>query len=459
MFVGRKKELNKLNSIYLDSQFHCVIIYGRRRVGKTFLLGHWMEDKEGVYFAAEQQSRHVLLKKLSDSILNVFPSEVINRFDDFEQALKYVGEMARDKETILVIDEVQFLAQQDKGFISMLQNLIDHFLIDTKLKLVLCGSYISFIESELLGHKSPIFGRRTATFKLEPFSYRESRELLAIDDPVKSFEAWGVLGGMPLYLKQYRNDKSLKINVVELILDKGTLLHNEPIFALKQELKEPALYFSIIEAISRGKSKYNEISTFIGTDSGYYLNTLVQLGIVMKLTPIGLKASTRKSIYHLKDPFFSFWFRYVSRGYSLIEMDKKELLYSQVIEKDISKFLGMRFEDLCIEYLWELNGSQELPFFEEIGRWWGTNPVTKLQEEIDIVALDQNNQGIICECKWKNEKTGISEIEKLYRRSQLIKREHKVLIFFSKAEYTTGARDYAREKGIRLVLFKDMFWD
>jgi len=454
MFVGRKNELQKLEKYYNDQDFHCIIMYGRRRVGKTYLLQEWMQNKRSIYFAAEQQNFRVLLNKFSARILSQIPSGYIHQFEDFEQAIRYIAEAAIDEPMILVFDEVQFLAQQDPSFLSMLQNIIDHHLLSTKLKLVLCGSYMSFMESEVLGHKSPIFGRRTASFKIEPFTYIEAKELLKADSDLEAFQAWAVLGGMPMYLNQYDARQSLKENIINKILDKGTLLHNEPLFALKQELKEPALYFSIIEAISSGKSKYKEISTFIGTEAGYYLNTLIELGIVKKITPIGDKPSSRKSVYEVTDSFFAFWFRYVSRGYSLVEMEKQELLYSELIEPDIQKFLGYRFETYCIEYLMSLNGTPEIPFvFTEIGKWWGNNPTKKQQEEIDIVAWNNNEEALIAECKWRNEKTGIKELEKLVMRSNLIPRSNKHLIFFSKSSYTKQAKDYAKEKDIRLINF------
>ena len=377
--------------------------------------------------------------------------------DEFDNGISYVASQAATDPVVLIIDEVQFLAMQDQGFLSMLQHLIDHNLLQSKIKLVLCGSYVSFMENELLAHKSPLFGRRTAAFKIEPFGYRESFQMLGDNGSVSAFEAWGILGGMPMYLKQFDTSHTLRENIIDRILEKGTMLHDEPLFAVKQELKEPALYFSIIEAISSGRSKYNQISTFIGTDAGYYLNTLVNLGIVDKTMPVGKKGTSRKSIYRLRDPFFAFWFRYVSRGYSLVEMEKQELLYDTLIESDIGKFLGYRFEDFCIEYLMEANGSEQLPItFSEIGRWWGTDKNNRTEVEIDIVALGFNDDAIIAECKWRNELTDIQKVVKLYDKSQLIKRNKRHLVFFSKTGYTEKAIEYAKDKRILLITYKDM---
>ncbi len=457
MFVGRRKELDKLNELYHSPNYEGIIIYGRRRVGKTFLIREWMFDKNGIYFALEQQNSQLLLKKFSELVLSWKPSPYISEFQDFRQAILYVAQEARDESCILVFDEIQYLAVQDKVFLSMLQHLIDHELVETKLKLVLCGSYISFMENEILGEKSPLFGRRTGSFKLEPLRYKEAFELLGCKDDLQGFGAWAVLGGMPLYLKQYDVGMTLKENIIQKILEKGTLLHNEPLFALKQELKDPALYFSIIEGISSGRSKYNEISTFIGTEAGYYLNTLVGLGIVEKITPIGQKPTSRKSIYRMKDPFFAFWFRYVSRRYSLVEMEKQEIMYEHTIKSDIDKFMGHRFEDFCLEYLSLHNGSDRVPIiFTEIGKWWGTDHRTKTEVEFDILAYGVNDDAIIGECKWRNEKVASDILVKLLDRSELIKGSDKYLMVFSKSGFTDGAVRLAEERGIRLVSFRDM---
>lgn len=457
MFVGRSKELSKLNSLYYSSNFEGIILYGRRRVGKTYLIREWMEDKKGIYFALEQQNSELLLKKFSEMVLSWKPSPYMTVFQDFRQAILYVAQEAKDEALILVFDEIQYLALQDRGFLSMMQHLMDHELVETKLKLVLCGSYISFMENEILGEKSPLFGRRTASFRLEPLRYKESFELLGSKDPLQAFQAWAVLGGMPLYLKQYDVGLTLKENIIERILEKGTLLYIEPLFALKQELKDPALYFSIIEGISSGRSKYNEISTYIGTEAGYYLNTLVGLGIVEKITPIGQKPTSRKSIYKMKDPFFSFWFRYVSRRYSLVEMEKQELMYDHTIHSDLYQFFGYRFEDFCCEFLSLHNGSEAVPIiFTEIGKWWGTDDRTKTEVELDIVAYGINDDAIIGECKWRNEKVGTDILLKLVDRSELIKRSYKYLMVFSKSGFTEGAYQMAKEREIRLVSYREM---
>ncbi len=209
-----------------------------------------MKDKIGIYFAFEQQNIQVLLDKFSEVVLEQMPSEYITSFDDFRQIITYIAEHSKDRPVALILDEVQYLAMQDKGFISMLQNLIDQLLLTTKLKLVLCGSYVSFMENEFLAHKSPIFGRRTASFKIEPFRYQDSAKILNMEDKIQEFQSWCILGGMPLYLKQFDKKRSLKKNIIDKVLEKGMLLHNEPIFALKQELKEPALYFPSLKRLA-----------------------------------------------------------------------------------------------------------------------------------------------------------------------------------------------------------------
>lgn len=457
MFIGRKRELKVFDNLYENHAFQMIVLYGRRRVGKTFLIKEWMKNRKGVYFAFELQNSQVLLNKFSEVILGEFPSDYISSFQSFEQCLRYLGDQSKKEPVILALDEVQYIALQDKGFLSMLQNMIDHHFLQGQLKLILAGSYMSFMENEVLGHKSPVYGRRTASFKLLPFRYKEARELLQGNEE-DNFGAWAILGGMPLYLKQFNMNKSLQENLSDKILSKGTLLHDEPLYALKQELKEPAVYLSIVEAISSGRSKYNDITTYIGTDAGYYLNNLVELGIIEKHNPIGEMKTSRKSLYRLADPYFSFWFRYVSQYYSLIEMEKQDVIINQKILPELPMFLGKRFEQFCLEYLQEKNGTSDLPIlFTEIGGWWGTNPKTKQQEEIDLVAIENKDKAIFCECKWRNEKTDVSVIETLVRRSNLLPYQEKHYIVFSKSEFTEGAKEYAKFHNIKLMLFSQLF--
>lgn len=462
-FVGRTAELARCRKMASSGKFECLVLYGRRRVGKTFLMLELLKEHDGLYFAFEQQSAKVLLEKFSEQVLHRFPSAYLTTFASFEQAFLYLADQVGNRPFILALDEFQYIAMQDKGFLSMLQNIIDHHWLKTNLFLILCGSYMSFMESEVLGAQSPVFGRRTAAIKLEPLRFAEARMMLHGYSNLEAFIAWGIVGGMPLYLKQFSTDVDIRQNILENILAKGSLLNNEPVFALKQELREPSLYFSILEGISTGKTKYNELTGLIGADAGYYLNTLIALGIVVREMPFGEKDNARKGVYRLRDPYFTFYFRYISRHLSLVEAEKHALLWEQVIEPSLSDYLGQRFEALCGEQLDDWNGTATLPFvFTGKGRWWGTNPTTRMQEEMDWVASDGANKVLIAECKWRTTPGTDKDVQKILERRALMPQSEAHLMLFTRKKLSTKATRLAQAHHIIRMTFVekgDILWN
>ncbi len=456
MFIGRKIELEQMNRRYRSDKFQFVVMYGRRRVGKTFLLTEFIRDKKAIYFAAEQYNEKLLLEKFSAEILAVCPSNLFQKFDSFEQAIRYLAERAADERLILIIDEFQYWAQQNKALISQLQNLIDQLLLHTKLYLVLCGSYVSFMESEVLGYQSPLYGRRTAEFKLDPFHYKEAAEMLPGYDSIQMMQAYGVLGGMPMYLAQFDDVLSLKENIIDTVVAKGGLLHNEPLFALKQELRDPALYFSIIESIARGSSRYNEICTKVGVDCGAQLHALIQLGIVKKELPLGSPKTARKAIYKLQDNLFSFWFRFMSEGNLLIEQGKYELMYDRIIQPDLSNYMGHTYEDICIDLLAQANAEELLPtLFLQIGRWWGNHPKKRQEIEIDIMAKDADDTLLVGECKWRNAPVDLPILLNLIEKADMFPQGKKYYLLCSKSGYKTSLLEYGKKLGNVLILDTD----
>lgn len=450
-FFGRSSELRRIREMADSEQFECLILYGRRRVGKTSLLREAMKDRRGIYFAFDQQNEHVLLEKFSHVVLALFPSPYVRRFESFEQAFHYLADLSTDNPLILALDEFQYLALQNPSLLSIMQNLIDQRLLQTRMCLVLCGSYVSFMENEVLGYASPLYGRRTGAIHLQPMRFAEARHLLKGFDATDMFQIWGIAGGMPMYLRQFDRKLSFRENLIRKVLAKDAFLHDEPMFALRQELREPGMYFSILEAVAGGRSKYNEVATYIGCDAGYYLNTLLSLGVLRRETPFGEKESARRSIYRFADPFFHFWFRFVGRNSTMVELEREESLYDEIIKPDLNGFLGDRFEAFCRESLEDENGSGTLPLlFTKIGRWWGTNPRTRSQEEIDLVASSADGSMLFCECKWRTTPATEADIRKLLERMKLIPCTRAHGMVFSRSGYTKDAVKTAREQGVRL---------
>ncbi len=440
MFIGREYEINKLNELYTEDKFHCVIMYGRRRVGKTRLLTEFSKDKNKIFYVSEEHNDALSLEKFSKLVLEHFGlSEFMSKFESWDIAFKFIGEKAKTEKIVLILDEFPYMVSANKSMLSILQNNIDHNLINTKLFLIICGSSISFIENEVLSYKSPLFGRRTAQFLIEPLDFFDAIKFFGNYENEDKMRAYSVLGGVPQYLLQFDAKKSFDENIMNKIYNKSTYLYLETELLLKQELNNPIVYKSIIEAVANGASKLNEIATKIGettSKTSIYIKSLIELKIIKKIVPITEKENSRKTIYLISDNYYKFYYRYVNKYISAIEQELGESIYKNRIENKFNEHQGLVFEDVCKDYLIRKNKKMELPFIiYKLGKWWGTNPIKKRQEEIDIVGLGEDDI-LFAECKYTNDKIGIDVYEKLKERSHLISCENSYYYLFSKNGFT-----------------------
>ena len=460
MFIGRESELKELNNLYNTDKFQFTVMYGRRRVGKTTLLSEFCMDKPAIFYVSEEHNDKRNLEKFSNSILEYFGMKgFIPDFTDWDMAFKYIGKMSENKRIVLVIDEFPYIAHANKSIPSILQNVIDHYLKDTKLFLILCGSSMSFMEKEVLSYKSPLFGRKTSQFKIEPFDFFTSCKFFENYENEDKVLSYGVLGGIPQYLEKFDYDLSVEENIKKSFFNKNSYFYDESRNILKQELREPIFYNSIIESIAKGSSKLNEISTKVGErpdKCSKYIKNLCELGILEKEIPLGEKENSRKTIYKISDNMFLFWFRFVFGNAELIEQKRIDYIYTNKVEPFISDYLGAIFEEICIQYLRKINFTDELPFiFESIGRWWGNNPKKKREEEIDIIC--KNNDSILFgECKWRNESLGMDVVNSLIEKSEIFKESNKYYIFFSKKGFKEDVISYAKDNNIKLVTLVDI---
>lgn len=441
IFIGREKELAELNDLYAQNKFQLFVLYGRRRVGKTTLLNEFCKNKPSIFYSAEQSNSKLNLEKFSKLVFDFYREDTLEPFSSWENALTYINERQKDNRLILVIDEFPYLVKKNRALLSELQHLIDHKLKNSNLFIVLCGSYMGFMEKEVLGSKSPLFGRRTGQLHMKPFSYQTSIQFLDGFSNEDKLKLYGAFGGTPLYLQQVNNNDSFEDNIKKAFLRVTAYLYEEPLLLLRQEVQEPGVYSAIIEAIASGYTKANEISTKVGEDSAKcikYIQTLCELGILYKETPFGEKESSRKSIYGISDLMFRFWYRYVFANRTLIETGAQQAVWEKRIEPDYNSYMGIVFEKVCADYLISQNADGKMPIlFTSIGRWWGTNPKTHGQEEIDLIACDGNDY-LICECKWRNEKTDSAVLDGLKAKADVFNknRDNTWYILFSKSGFT-----------------------
>lgn len=462
MFFCRDNELKIMNKRYKAEKFECIVVYGRRRVGKTALINEFCKDKKTIYFSALNASAQENLHVLSKEIWNCKNPNSLNapEFRSFEDAFEEVSRMGMEERIVFVIDEYPYLAKAENSISSRLQHLIDHVWSNSKLYLILCGSSMSFMEYQVLGYESPLYGRRTAQFKIEPLTYKET----AVFNPDLSVSdnalVYGITGGVPHYINKLNVDNNLDEALLDNLFERSSYLYEEPENLLKQELREPALYNSIITAIAGGASRLNEIVTKTGIESGpctKYLKVLMELGIVKKETPINEKVG-KKTIYQLADNFFRFWYRFVPTNISAIQSGRIQRTYDQVIKTQLSDYMGLVFEKMCRDYL--LYYADELPFEPvEIGQWWGTDPQKKKQIQIDVVATSvTENEFIVGSCKFKNEKIGVDELELLKEYAEVFSRGKKCYYYiFSKSGFTDGLVESAEKESVKLLTLEDIY--
>ena len=459
MFIGREHELNTLNKLYNSDKFEFAVIYGRRRVGKTALISEFTKDKDTIFFTGVETNAKQNLDNFSRCIMEYNTGIASGAsFNSFQMALEYVFELAKTKRIVLVIDEYPYVARASKSLASTLQLLIDKNKDASKLFLILCGSSMSYMEDHVLAYKAPLYGRRTAQFKINPFEFLEAcRYFENFSDEDKAL-AYGIVGGTPQYLMQLDDKLSIEGNIKNTHLNPSSSIFEEPTNLLKHEVREPAIYNAVITAIATGSSKMNEISNKIDEDTSVcatYIKNLITLGIVKKESPYG-KKSTRKTIYSIEDNMFHFWYRFVPENTSIISRGAVDLAYSR-IAPELSSYMGSVFEDICKQYLWKLLLEGKCAVnFTDLGRWWGANPKTKSQEEIDIMGTDKDT-ALFAECKWTNEKVDLGVLETLVERSTLFNYKRTHFYLFAKAGFTKGCIDRANEMGhVTLVTYEDM---
>ena len=459
MFTGRENELNTLNKLYNSDKFEFAVIYGRRRVGKTALINEFVKDKDNIFFTGVETNAKQNLDNFSRCIMEYNTGIASGAsFNSFQMALEHVFELAKTKRIVLVIDEYPYVARASKSLASTLQLLIDKNKDTSKLFLILCGSSMSYMKDHVLTYKAPLYGRRTAQFKIKPFEFLEACRYFKNFSDVDKALAYGVVGGTPQYLMQLDDTLSIEENIKNTHLNPSSSIFEEPNNLLKQEVREPAIYNAVITAIATGSSKMNEISNKIDEDTSVcatYIKNLITLGIVKKESPYGEK-STRKTIYSIEDNMFRFWYRFVPENTSIISRGAVDLAYSR-IAPEIPSYMGSVFEDICKQYLWKLLLEGKCAVnFTDLGRWWGANPKTKSQEEIDIMGTDKDS-ALFGECKWTNEKVDLGVLETLVERSTLFSYKKTHFYLFAKTGFTKGCIDRANEMGnVTLVTYEDI---
>ena len=462
MFHCRTKELKDLNKRYNNGDFECIVIYGRRRVGKTALINEFCKGKPTIFFSALNASSQENLETLSRAIYEKeHPgAEDAPVYLSFDAAFAEITRMSADERLVFVMDEYPYLAKANKSISSRLQHLIDHTWKNGKLFLILCGSSMSFMEYQVLGYESPIYGRRTGQFKIQALTYKEITEFHPSLSCEQQAFIYGITGGIPHYINKLNVQEDIDEALKENLFNPSSYLFEEPGNLLKQELREPAIYNSVIAAVAGGASRSNEIATRVGIESpicAKYLKVLLDLGILIKKTPITEKTG-KKTVYLLGDNFFRFWYRFVPKNMSSICADRIDRIYDPMIKKHYADYMGHIFEQMCREYLLFYAGNLPM-ILSDIGSWWGTDKKQKKEIEIDIVGTPvEGREYLIGSCKYRNEPVGIDELELIKSYADVFGKGEKYYFYiFSRGGFTEGLQELADKGEVTLVSLQEMY--
>ncbi|MBR4599309.1 MAG: AAA family ATPase [Treponema sp.] len=465
IFLGRGAELGFLEHLYNSSHFEMLILHGRRRVGKSYLLGHFsnLHKENTIFFTADKSSEKTNVQAFCEEmnrVLNV--GDFVKSFETWRDVYSFFKERESNERLVIIIDEFTYLYNSNPAYDSGLQNAIDRILKDKNIFLILCGSEVSVIEEIIDNSSKPLYGRKTAELKLLPFTYKEAREFFPNYSKEDCIKAYSILGGIPLYLSLFDDRLSIKDNIIRNCLSSTGVLFNEIDTLLRMELKETYFYKNIMLAINSGASTFNKIKDKVDGDSAKvakYMNVLINLGFIKKEVPCGEKSNSRNTLYSICDNYFAFYFAFIYKRQNMLNgLISPSLFYEREITKDrLNTFIGHRFEDICETYLRELFYNGNMPFFaENLGRWWGNNPVLKRQEEIDLLATDDEN-ALFCECKYTEEKFDEKQLKDLQDSSLCINREHKHFMIFSKNGVTSGVESKIKgDDSYRVVTLSEM---
>lgn len=437
MFVGREHELVELERLYRKGGFQMVVLYGRRRVGKTALAMRFSQGKPTLSYTAKVQSDAMNLADFSVHIYEYFglPAST-GAFATWEDALKFIASSAGDRHMVLLFDEFPYAAQRNPSLVSTFQIACDTYFSTTNVFLILTGSNQGFMEervlgtvgsSAALGEKNPLFGRRTFQIHLAPFGYRDAAKMLQNVPPEDLVRYYAVFGGTPYYLSMVDTGETFQTNVEQQFFRKEGLLYEEPLMLLRQELREPAIYSSILDAIAGGANKPQEIADRLGeerTSLTKYLRTLVSMRLVERRVPFGEnRERSRRGIYRICEPAFAFWYRFVQPELESIERDVGELVAREILASDdIPTYVGMWFESVCLQWVIEEAKLSRLPIRPtRFGSWWGTDPSAREQTDIDVVASNERRgELLVGECKWRRKFDEGRAVETLAHRAGLV---------------------------------------
>ena len=422
-FIDRDRERAALQREYERSSASFVVMYGRRRVGKTTLLAEFIKDKHALYFLATEESeaqnraafKNAVAEFTDDSLLR---NATVDRWEDLFDRLT-ASSMPGGERLVLVLDEFQYLGKANAAFPSVMQRIWDTTLKNRNVMLVVCGSLISMMVDQTLSYASPLYGRRTAQMKMGQLPFSCYREFFPGKDRRALIEFYSVTGGVPKYIELFDGAGDIYKAIERNVLDTSSFLYDEPQFLLQKEVGDVGSYFSIIKAIAAGNRKLGNIAAALEvkqTSLTKYLKVLSDLDVLEREVPVteDNPQKSKKGLYRLKDNFLLFWFKFVFPNLGLIESGHPEKVMETIRVNFLDSQAAFVYEDVCRDHMWQLSADDVWPFsLQKVGRWWGVGDV-----EIDVLGLDdQGRNAVFAECKFWKGSVGLNVLRSLEQKA------------------------------------------
>lgn len=459
-FINRERELTNLDSIHGRSEAQFVVVYGRRRIGKTALLINWLKKRQqspdkGIYWVAHKSSSEILLKSFSNALKPVLPgiSEDFV-FASWENLLEQLFELSANERIVVVIDEFPYLQESVSSFCSYLQIVWDRHAPKSNLMLILCGSHYHMMYDAFLSGNGPLYGRSTADLLVEEIKPQSLKMFLPKYSFEQIVETYAIIGGVPKYLEMWDDSKPVLENVRNVILSPVTIFRQEAIYLIQEEITEPRTYLAILEAMGAGLRTPSQISQTTGiaiNHIGKYLSVLLDLGFVRKVSSLDVQDvnKTRKNRYCIKDAYLKFYFTYIAPNLSLIEQKRTGRLI-EIIKSVFTSYVGKNsYEALARQLLTDLGDTGQLSFIPDyIGHVWDSSV------EIDVFAINKKDKNtIIGECKWQAEKINESVLDQLISRASHLRKLDgfkKQYALFSRSGFTKSLLQRSKKEEVLL---------
>jgi AAA+ ATPase superfamily predicted ATPase len=453
-FIDRIEPLAFLNRQYADHRAEFIVIYGKRRVGKTELVKQFFADKPHIYFLADKTSAHDQLKTFSTKIGEFYQDSFVGErgFGKWEQVFAYLKNKGQ---FIWIIDEFPYLVEADPAIPSLFQKGWDEYLKDSQVFLILLGSSIGMMETEVLGYRSPLYGRRTGQLILHPMDFADARQFFPRLNFEEALSFYAVCGGVPAYLLEFNPQVDLWTNIRARVLTPATFLYPEPEFILREELREPRNYFAILKALAAGKTKIGELVNETGFPKSKltkYLSVLTDLKIVEREIPVSEEKpeKSKRGIYQMTDHYFRFWFEFVFPDRSDLESGDLDTVLKK-IKQGFPLYLSTVYENVAREFTLTWSRQGNLPFrLNRLGRYWDKDT------EIDLVGFgEENDVALFGEAKWTNKPMSIGIYEQLKQKAQRVnwKREkrNEYYILFSRSGFSDELKMVSKNEPLILV--------